>query len=315
MSIDLLDTPLRVTWDLHHPHDSIPAAEPLSIAGELSAAGVFFVTLDRHPLLHPLLPSIVECLAAGGGQILLVAGGEPERAVLPPGLSLHTLFLDVQPHLGSEDFSGLAQGVDLARSRGYEPALWLVPRRDNLHRIPDVLAFARGQGIIRIKLPNTPLNATVAPFPLLPRPEDLRRLRHLLGENPASLHDGIALEVHDLFLWEMLFPDRQDGRSEYGGCQAANSLAHVDAAGNVHPCSSWPESLGSLHDRSLAEIWDSPARRRVREEIAAAPAGCAGCRDYPLCLGGCRGLGRVVKRGEGGRDPLCPEIRETGEKT
>jgi radical SAM protein with 4Fe4S-binding SPASM domain len=48
-----------------------------------------------------------------------------------------------------------------------------------------------------------------------------------------------------------------------------------------------------------------PGRFRIREEIAAAPADCAGCRDFPLCLGGCRGLARFPSRKAGGRDPSC----------
>jgi GeoRSP system SPASM domain protein len=140
-------------------------------------------------------------------------------------------------------------------------------------------------------------------------PGDVERLKVRLGPDAAARRAGVSLEIHDLFLWEILYPAGGEGRGEYGGCQAADSLGHVDADGWLHPCSSWPLRLGSLLERGVAEIWASPGRMAVRGEIAAVPAACLGCRDYPLCLGGCRGLAKVVNDHPDGRDPLCPAPR------
>ena len=102
----------------------------------------------------------------------------------------------------------------------------------------------------------------------------------------------------------LLFPDGGVARSEYGGCQAANSLAHIDSHGVVHPCVSWPQPLGSLLDHTLYDIWQGPSRQSARDEIAAVPSGCEGCRDYSIWFGGCRGLSRLDHNLKG-RDPMC----------
>ena len=282
------------------------------IAAALSEAGVFFVTLDRRPLLHPAVDDVLRILSQGGIRILATVGGAEEISSLNPQLPLSALLLDAAPFLGPEptDFSRLGEAVDAVRARGCEPALFLVPQRDNLSYVPGLLSFCRERGIGRIKLPNTPVDDSflLSSAARLPRPEDLERLKSALGEDPCARHQGLSLEVHDLFLWEVLFPGRQDGRSEYGGCQGGNSIAHVDVRGIVHPCSSWPSPLGSLLHASLADIWEGDERHRIRSEIASVPKGCIGCRDYRLCLGGCRGLALSLNC-RGGRDPLCSGLR------
>ncbi len=309
--MDLLDTPLRVTWELHRPQDVVPSAEALRIAERLTDAGVFFVTLEERPLCHPRIGDILAALGRGGCRSLLVcAGSDEELAGLGPGLPLDSLLLDAGVILAqnAEDFRSLERIVGLAREMGYEPALQMTPDRNNLHLILPLLEFGRDRQLGKIKLPNTRIGASfsLSAADGLPRPADLERLRELIGRDPDQLREGLNLEVHDLFIWELLFPQRgEGGRSEYGGCQAANSLGHIDADGNLFPCSSWPEQLGSLLSHSLEDLWALPRRLQIRNEIAAVPKGCCGCRDYPLCLGGCRGLARFFNQGGGGRDLMC----------
>lgn len=314
MAIDLLDTPLRVTWDLHDENGAAAPATVRQVAEELVAAGVFFVTLERQPLCHPAIAEILSILQAGGCQTSVVSRGTAaELAFLAGRPPLDNLFLDLHPFVanGAVAWDALQGCLAALREIGQEPAFILVPTRFSLPFLPGLLSFCRQAGIHRFKLPNTRPDDNFEP-PLRSgrlRPEDVEAFRLQAGNDPASLHAGLALEVHDLFLWEVLYPGRQEGRSEYGGCQAGNSLAHVDAAGELFPCSSWPERLGSLQRYSLLELWQSYRRLRIREEIAATPAGCSGCPDLPLCLGGCRGLGRLLNRAGGCRDPLCRSPR------
>jgi radical SAM protein with 4Fe4S-binding SPASM domain len=313
MTLDLLDTPLRATWDLHGA-DGRPARFAAAVAEALSEGGVFFATLEKRPLAHPEIASILSTLADTGCRTLLVCNGdEEELRTLEGPLSIGALFLDAASFIrgGKLDFVRLGEVLERLRGRGFDPSLLLTPLRGTVGFLPDLLSFCRERGVGKFKLPNLGIDASFCHSRRdeFLSAEDLSTLKKSVGDDPRAFRRGIALEIHDLFLWEILFPGGEEGRSEYGGCQAGNSLAHVDAEGRLHPCSSWPSPLGSLVGSSLAELWQSPLRMAIRAEIAATPAGCAGCRDYPLCFGGCRGLSRTLRGNPDGRDPLCSGTR------
>lgn len=313
MAIDLLDTPLRVTWDLATNDGDTSDAVARLVAERLAEAQAFFVTLERTPLRHAALPQVIEILSAAGCQLLLTcSGSDDELAALDllPGSA--TLLLEIGPFVAPDgvDWQRLTATCARLREHTVDYGLSLTPSRDRLALIGPLLQFCLEQGVTRFKLPNMRINANfpAAASDRLVRPEDVRRFRELAADFPA-FQGRLQLDVHDLFLWEILFPDGGTARSEYGGCQAGNSLAHVDTQGIVHPCVSWPQPLGSLLEETFSAIWQSPARHAVRDEISAQPDGCSGCRDYALCFGGCRGLARLEPDLQG-RDPMCDGVRK-----
>lgn len=315
MTISRLDTPLRATWDLHGPDGAMPTTVVLRVAEELVAAGLFYITLEERPLAHPALAEIIAILGGAGMQIQAVFGGSAAEwqgiAALP---SRPRILVDAGACVTSgaaEEWRILRQTIARLREHSVEPDLLLIPDRQRLPLLPDFLAFCRAESIARFTLPNTRVDASFAreSSERLPDPEQLAALHRVITD-PLAARAGIALEVHDLFLWEIFFPgERQSGRSEYGGCQAANSLAHIDATAKVYPCTSWPEALGSLLETSFAELWQQPQRLDILRRIAEVPSGCRGCHDYALCFGGCRGLSETLHRPNEGRDLLCPERR------
>jgi GeoRSP system SPASM domain protein len=316
MSLDLLDTPVRLTWDLHGPGEPLAVVQLLAVAERIAAGGVFFVTLEERPLAHPAIRELLATLTAGGCQVQVVcAGSEPELAVLADGsLPLAALQLDVAAFLahGTLDETRLCDTLTRLRQGGVEPSLGLIPLKSNLPVIPRLLAFCRDFGVRRFKLPNARIGDTfqsVIPEQL-PRWPELSVFREEWARQMPILPDSPQLEIHDRFLWEIMTPNCEQARGEYGGCQAANSLGHVDAAGTVYACAAWPEVLGSLLSASLDEIWQSSRRMGVRARIGLVPAGCVGCRDYLLCFGGCRGLGEVLGQVTGGRDLMCRAPRD-----
>jgi GeoRSP system SPASM domain protein len=310
MTIAQLDTPLRATWELHDPTGEIsPQAE--LVAEKLVAAGLFFVTLVARPLAHPAIAGILTTLRSGGIQVQATfVGSEKEWQGLAALEPLPEIAIDANAFLARGDdleWESLRQILERLRKVGAKPALWMVPDRERLPLLPQLCDFCRRHGVTRIKLPNTPVDASFSAHQArsLPTPVQLAALRAVIID-PVALRSGLTLEVHDLFLWEILFPgERENGRSEYGGCQAANSLAHIAANGMVHPCSSWPYALGSLLEQDFAVIWQQGARAVIQEKITALPAGCAGCGDYEQCFGGCRGLVETLGSAADGRDLLC----------
>ncbi|MBE0504002.1 MAG: SPASM domain-containing protein [Desulfuromonadales bacterium] len=319
MTIAQLDTPLRATWELHDSAGEISLQAEL-VAEKLVYAGLFYVTLVARPLAHPAIAGILTILRGGGIQVQATFAGTEEEWQGVAGLkSLPEIGLDANAFLScgtANEWESLHQALESLRQYGTRPALWMVPDRERLPLLPQLCDFGRRHGVTRIKLPNTPVDASFSARQArsLPTPAQLAALRTVIID-PVALRSGLTLEVHDLFLWEILFPgERENGRSEYGGCQAANSLAHIAANGMVHPCSSWPYALGSLLERPLEEIWQQGARFVVLEKIAALPAGCAGCGDYEQCFGGCRGLVETLGSADNGRDLLCAGRRPPSPK-
>ena len=309
MSLDQLDAPLRMTWDLCRDGEPVLAGdEALRVAERLVEAGLFYLLLDAQPLLHPQIAALVDKLAATGCRISLVLGRDPREFERLSEISADIdLLVDAAPWLDDPfDPQSLEAFLIRVKNRIAAPALLWMPRQGRLHLLPELFALCRRQALPRFKLPNYKIGAnsgSVEAAGILQQ-KDLAELAALLKEHPADL-GATALEVHDLFLWELLFPAGGGERSEYGGCQAGNSLGHIAANGELWPCSSWPLPLGSLLREDLHSLWDTPARHAVRAEVAADPADCNGCRDLPICYGGCRGLARTLRRDGDRRDLLC----------
>ncbi len=70
------------------------------------------------------------------------------------------------------------------------------------------------------------------------------------------------------------------------GCAACEGLLAVDPRGNILPCSSWKEPVGSLLEEDFRTIWFGSRAKWLRGK-EAAPAECDGCEDFALCQGAC----------------------------
>jgi radical SAM protein with 4Fe4S-binding SPASM domain len=69
-------------------------------------------------------------------------------------------------------------------------------------------------------------------------------------------------------------------------CAAMDGLVHVNPRGEVLPCSSWPESLGSLLELRFAELWFS-GRASYFKRKRFAPEQCVACESFVACQGAC----------------------------
>lgn len=311
MGIDLLDTPVRLTWDFPDDAAGQQASAPPDIADVIVEAGVFFVTLQGQPLLHPTIEGVFAALHGRCNLLLTCCGSRDELSRLeflsPSGVQI---LINLSHFIQSEkvvESGRLLKVVDELREMDYEPHFSLTPLRKNLCNIPDLIRFCSEHNITRFKLPNAHIGDSFHEYSAdeLPRWEDLEVFRKTWQEFIAAEHPLPEMEIHDLFLWEIMTPGQLQNRAEYGGCQAGNSLGHVDCHGVVHPCAAWPQPLGTMPDQSLEDIWSGAERLAVREYIAQNPAGCQGCATLDICFGGCRGLARYLNRSAGERDLMC----------
>jgi radical SAM protein with 4Fe4S-binding SPASM domain len=69
-------------------------------------------------------------------------------------------------------------------------------------------------------------------------------------------------------------------------CACVDGILSVDPTGQVLPCSSFADGIGSLLDRSFAQIYRSRAARYWRDKLFRPPV-CEGCVDLDLCGGAC----------------------------
>ncbi|MBW2527664.1 MAG: radical SAM protein [Deltaproteobacteria bacterium] len=69
-------------------------------------------------------------------------------------------------------------------------------------------------------------------------------------------------------------------------CACVDGILSVDPAGQVLPCSSFGEGIGSLLDTPFERIYQSRAARYWRDKRFVPPA-CKGCADLDICGGGC----------------------------
>ncbi len=311
MGLDLLDTPVRLTWDFPDDATGQQGTVMPAVAEAVMDAGVFFVTLQGRPLLHPSLGEVLETLGGCCQLLLTCCGSHAELTRLaqlsPAGVQLLLNITSFAQDAGKIDLSHLLKVVLKLREQGFAPHIALTPLRENLNNIPALLSFCAEHKILKFKLPNAHIGDSFHDYSAdqLPRWQDLEAFRGTWKDFVESGCSLPEMEIHDLFLWEIMTPGQKQNRAEYGGCQAGNSLSHVDCHGVVHPCAAWPQPLGCLPGQSLEEIWNSSERFAVCEAIAQSPEGCHGCSALDICFGGCRGLARNLNRSAGERDLMC----------
>ena len=299
-----LRTPVRLSWDLSPP----PAAE--LFCGEIAAAvlAAKFLTLDLREGEEGVSSAcrlVLERLRGSSLAVTLTAR-PPKRPGAKAGVAkseLPDLLFAPPVRLLLVEIASPAElphVTEMTRAAGGRVPVGISfpVRRGNREELPEVVRFCVADDVPHLAIPMTRVVAGEECL-VLTRAEQ-RRLGEMLAAGP--LPDPRRLSVHDPFLWRLLhpgvpFPD--------GACQAANSMLHIAADGQVYPCPLVPVSLGSLRETSLAGIMASNVKREVREQIRAVPAACGGCAAMAGCRGGCRGRGYALTGSWDAPDPGC----------
>ncbi|MEO0124158.1 MAG: radical SAM protein [candidate division WOR-3 bacterium] len=100
----------------------------------------------------------------------------------------------------------------------------------------------------------------------------------------------LAQKENIQFLWYSPVPMCEFNPIAYGlgnkSCAAITGLLSIDPMGNILPCSSWREPVGSLLKNNFKEIWYSPMLNYFKN-ADYAPAECHQCIEFKICKGAC----------------------------
>ncbi|MFH1810027.1 MAG: radical SAM protein [Pseudomonadota bacterium] len=155
---------------------------------------------------------------------------------------------------------------------------------DNLDLAPDLLHFvARDLGLSTLSM-----NMVIRTGEALGRPPIGVRYSQVARRLPSLLELARDLELR--LVWYSPIPYCMFNPALHGqgakSCACVDGILSVDPTGQVLPCSSFEQGLGSLLDEDYATIRHSRAARYWhRREYVPAP--CQHCPDLDLCAGAC----------------------------
>lgn len=252
-----------------------------------------------EPTLHPGFMRILQAATSYHAQVTVFTNGrwqQPAALVSALARMPHLSGLLVSLHGANaqqhEAFSGV-QGsfaetlanVQIALAAGVPVALSTVITRQNWHAVAEVVDLGRALGVQHVAF-NRYLGI---PAPAIDLDEPQQRaacaeIERLIAAGAGAKY-GIGLP--QCFM-----------ANSSEGCLAGVAYVAIDPWGRLHPCVHSPSIIGSLHERPLSELWQSPTMAAWR---GLMPAECTGCAAYSVCHGGCRA---VLELRPDRRDPL-----------
>jgi radical SAM protein with 4Fe4S-binding SPASM domain len=265
----------------------------------------FFSFTGGEPLLRPDLEELAAYAKSLGLRVNLITNGSlasPERAASLKASGIDSAQVSLEsPEAGIHDaltgvvgsWSRTVAGIKALREAGVSVqtnSTLTTRNRESLARLPALLATlgvkrfsmnlfipaGRGLGAEELFVSYSEAGKTV---------DEVRREAHRAGitffwysPTPYCLYNPVARGLGNK------------------SCAAMDGLIHVNPRGEILPCSSWPESLGSLvpgpsaegagGGRSFREIWFSE-RSSYFKRKRFAPSRCADCGHFVACQGAC----------------------------
>jgi selenobiotic family peptide radical SAM maturase len=260
-----------------------------------------------NPLLHPRFFEIYRA-AADRGFMTAILGNPttPEilariTAIQKPefyqvsleGLREHNDFIR-----GAGFFDRVMRFLDDLRAADIYSMVMLTLTRDNINQVLPLAEHLRDK--VDLFTFNRLSMVGEGAQLLTPAKEDYTAFLHAYLEakpkNPAMALKDNLINIIRLRENEELF-----GGCAGMGCGAAFNFVALLPDGQVHACRKFPSLIGNIHERNLADIYDSNEAQRYR----LGPASCRGCRIRHVC-GGC--LAVIDSMGldwTQDRDPCC----------
>lgn len=318
-----LDTPLRVFWDVNYSNDyggaTLSREDVLKVADEIIACRPFYVNLGEDILTYPHLDELLEKFKDLRLKLTLSSSAlsvSDDTVELIKEYKIDFLELRLDPHVDAiieskGHLDKIREALDRYAKISEKLCPSLIVTKENYTLIPVLIDLFITHGIKYFKMPNTVINEQtvndVREKHL--KHEDIVRLRELLTDKVEDYKSKIELFIHDLFIFEIFYPNKEESgkRAEYGGCQAGNALSYIDQKGDLCLCSSLYVNMGSVLEKSIRAIFKSERRLKYRHMIEERyDDRCLDCADFDKCKGGCRGIVYFMNDSFKDVDPLCP---------
>ncbi len=312
--------PLRCVYcsnplDYARHTDGLDTDTWLRVLREAEELGVVQVNLTGG---EPLLRKDLERLVAEAERLQLytnlITSGIPltrERLARFKGLGLDNVQVSVQDVTapGAERIAGrrsLERKLQVARwvkELALPLTLNIVLHRENLDRVPEMIALAEQLEADRLELANTQYLgwALLNRKALLPSAEQLARAREIA----AAARRRLTGRMEILFVTPDYYAETPKACMDGWG----RRFIVVTPDGLVLPCHLAHTLPGltfeSVRNRSLAQIWrESPALEAFRGE-AWMPEPCRSCERRSVDFGGCRCQAYHLTGNAANTDPAC----------
>jgi radical SAM protein with 4Fe4S-binding SPASM domain len=273
-SADLKKILFKILHEVRIPSVSFTGGEPLlrddlsTLVSYAARIGLWTNLITNGTLLDE--PKVAELKAAG------LASGQV--SIEGPNAATHDLLTGID---GA--FEKTLNGIKLLQARGIPVHTNTTVSRRNLDRLEEIIVLAKSLG-----LPRLSMNLMIPCGSAGDRPDLWVPYTeigpHILKLKRRAEKEGIR------FLWYSPIPVCHFNPIAHGlgnkSCAAITDLLSIDPGGNVIPCSSWPEPVGSLLNSSFKNIWDSAARAYFHN-AEYAPGECRACVRFDACKGAC----------------------------
>ena len=255
----------------------------------------FFSFTGGEPLLRPDLEELASFAASLGLRTNLITNGSlatPSRAASIKAAGIDTAQVSLESPEGPVHdalcgvegaWAATRAGIAALLGAGIAVQTNTTITRENAEGLPRLPAFLGSLGVRRFSM-----NL------FIPSGRGLANEGLFLPYSEVgAVVDAVrraALEAGLSFLWYSPTPYCLYNPVARGlgnkSCAAADGLVHVAPSGSILPCSSWPESLGSLLERGFGEIWFSERATYLKNKRFAPPS-CEGCPSFAACQGAC----------------------------
>ncbi|UCD18791.1 MAG: radical SAM protein [candidate division WOR-3 bacterium] len=191
-------------------------------------------------------------------------------------------------------FDAAIRGIDLLKDAG-------IAVHTNTTLSKHNIAYANGIVLLAKRLGLSQMSMNL----LIPCGRALRRKNIWTSYSEVGDHivdvKRFAAQQNMKFLWYSPVPLCKFNPIAHGlgnkACAAITGLLSVDPAGNVIPCSSWREPVGSLLERDFHDVWQSHALDFYKS-ADYAPSECRRCDNFAACKGACPLYWQACGKGE-----------------